>query len=281
MGRHSNGQRYKNNVTPGAPQQLRSARPPRTVQRKSLAVLGSIAAGVIVAATASAAVGGGKTSGRPSGHSAAYSASAESRATESPVAVGAVAITRVPSPSPAPSHRRRSASPQRPSASSPAQVTTSPPTVAPPTQAPNPVASLTSLPVNTELTGSEAVAWASAALVALGAPASAANVQTMVDWFANEGTPHNYNNPLGLQTPYGGSTDSTAGGSSPSYGIQSYPTPADFVGAFPIEMNNGSYPAIVAAFKAGTGLEGSAATSQIAAELSLYSGGGYDSIPGN
>jgi hypothetical protein len=44
-------------------------------------------------------------------------------------------------------------------------------------------------------------------------------------------------------------------------------------------MNKGSYPAIVAALKAGTGLEGSAATSQIAQELSVYSGGGYDSIP--
>jgi hypothetical protein len=30
----------------------------------------------------------------------------------------------------------------------------------------------------------------------------------MVDWFANEGTPHDLNNPLNLQTPYGGSTTS-------------------------------------------------------------------------
>ena len=48
---------------------------------------------------------------------------------------------------------------------------------------------------------------------------------------------------------------------------------------FPIEMNNGSYPAIVAALKAGTGLEGSAATPEIADELAVYSGGGYNSIP--
>jgi hypothetical protein len=140
-------------------------------------------------------------------------------------------------------------------------------------------ASLAALPVNTALTGSEAIAWARATLAALGAPETAANVQTMVDWFANEGTPHDFNNPLNLQTPYGGSTVSTANGSSPSIGIQAYPSPADFVAAFPIEMNKGSYPAIVAALKAGTGLEGSAATPQIAQQLSIYSGGGYDSIP--
>jgi hypothetical protein len=44
-------------------------------------------------------------------------------------------------------------------------------------------------------------------------------------------------------------------------------------------MKNGSYPAIVAALKAGKGLEGSAATSEIASELAVYSGDGYTSIP--
>jgi hypothetical protein len=140
-------------------------------------------------------------------------------------------------------------------------------------------ASLPQLPVDAALTGSEAAAWADAALATLGAPTTSANVKTMVDWFANEGTPHDLNNPLNLQTPYGGSTVSTADGDPVSVGIQAYPTPADFVAAFPIEMNNGSYPAIVAALKAGTGLEGSAASREIAAELSVYSGGGYDSIP--
>jgi hypothetical protein len=139
--------------------------------------------------------------------------------------------------------------------------------------------SLAELPVNTALTGSAAIAWADAALAALGAPTTSANVRTMVDWFANEGTPHDLNNPLNLQTPYGGSTVSTADGDPPAIHIQAYPTPADFVAAFPIEMNNGSYPAIVAALKAGTGLEGSAASSEIAAELSDYSGEGYSSIP--
>jgi hypothetical protein len=139
--------------------------------------------------------------------------------------------------------------------------------------------SLAELPVRTALTGSEAIAWADAALAALGAPTTTANVRTMVDWFANEGTPHNLNNPLNLQTPYGGSIVSTADGDPVSDGIQAYTTPAGFVAAFPIEMKNGSYPAIVEALKAGTGLEGSAATPEIAAELSAYSGGGYNSIP--
>jgi hypothetical protein len=135
------------------------------------------------------------------------------------------------------------------------------------------------LPTNTNLTGSEAAAWADAALTALGAPDTAANVQTLVDWFANEGAPHDLNNPLNLNTPYGGSTISTANGDPPAVHVQAYPVPADFFAAFPIQMNNGSYPAIVAALKAGTGLEGSAATPEIASELSVYSGGGYDSIP--
>jgi hypothetical protein len=138
---------------------------------------------------------------------------------------------------------------------------------------------LAELPVNTALTGSAAIAWADAALDALGAPTTPANVKTMVDWFANEGTPHDLNNPLNLQTPYDGSTTSTADGDPASVHIQAYPTPADFVAAFPIEMNNGSYPAIVAALKAGTGLEGRAASRQISSELWLYSGGGYNSIP--
>jgi hypothetical protein len=146
-------------------------------------------------------------------------------------------------------------------------------------KAPNRAASLAELPVDTALRGSEAIAWGRALLAALGAPETTANVQTMVDWFANEGTPHDLNNPLNLQTPYGGSTVSTADGDPPSVGIQAYPSPADFVAAFPIEMNKGSYPAIVAALKAGTGLEGSAASPEIAQELAVYSGGGYDSIP--
>ena len=138
---------------------------------------------------------------------------------------------------------------------------------------------LADLPVNSALTGTTAIVWADDALSALNAPTTDANVQTMVDWFASEGTPHDLNNPLNLQTPYGGSVVSTAGGSSASYRIQAYPSPADFVAAFPLEMHNGSYDAIAAALEAGSGLEGAAATAAISSELSVYSGGGYDTIP--
>ena len=169
-------------------------------------------------------------------------------------------------------------SPSAPAATSP-PATASPSAHTPAQNAPASAASLAQLPVNTALTGSAAIAWADAALAALGAPATGANVQTMVDWFANEGTPHDLNNPLNLQTPFGGSAISTADGDPASVGIQAYPGPADFVAAFPLEMNNGSYPAIVAALKAGTGLEGSAASPEIASELSVYSGGGYNTIP--
>jgi hypothetical protein len=142
-------------------------------------------------------------------------------------------------------------------------------------------ANLTPLPVNVALTGSAARAWAAAALDALGAPKTAANVRTMVDWFANEGTPHDLNNPLNLQTPMGGSSTSTASGASTSASIQAYLTPADFIAAFPVEMTSRSYPAIAAALKSGQGLEGNAATQEIASELLTYSGYGYDSIPAN
>jgi len=100
-------------------------------------------------------------------------------------------------------------------AGDPREGATSPPVAAPSTQPPaqqpgTSVSSLAALPSNTGLSGSAAVAWADAALGALGAPATSANVQTMADWFDNEGTPHDLNNPLNLQTPYGGSAGEEA-----------------------------------------------------------------------
>jgi hypothetical protein len=139
-------------------------------------------------------------------------------------------------------------------------------------------ANLAQLPINTELTGAAAQSWAKATLSALGAPATAANLKTMVDWFANEGAPHDLNNPLNLQTPEGGSTVSTASGAPAEARIQAYPSPADFVAAFPVEMSKESYPAMLAGLKSGQGLEGDN-SSELRNELSIYSGGGYDTIP--
>jgi hypothetical protein len=264
MGRHAAGKLDEDSLTADDAADPESpARQPWTLRRKTLAVLGSIAVGIAVLGVENIALGGGaKPTSRPPGRVAA--AQAEFGA---PVGVTSTLAAQIPpsSPKPSPSHR---ATP-RPAA---------PVTHAPVQQAPL-GSNLAQLSINTELTGSEAAAWADAALSALGAPTTGANVQTMMDWFANEGTPHDLNNPLNLQTPFGGSYGSTADNSPASADIQAYPTPQDFVGAFPREMNNGSYSAIVAGLKSGAGLEGSAANSDIASELSVYSGGGYDTIP--
>lgn len=128
--------------------------------------------------------------------------------------------------------------------------------------------------------GAVGVQWAVDYLNAGSWPLTLANVQTMVDWYNNEGTPHALNNPLNTSTPYGGSNDT-----GNVDGIQNYPDPADAVAAFPLEMNgstvtggDGGYPAIVTALASGNGMEGSAANSAIAAALELYSTG-YNEIP--
>lgn len=256
MGRHEvRKQGAAESVPGGAAQPGGSARGPWTRQHKALAIFlgGSMVAVLVLVATANSpsTPSGGPVASALSGNQAAIPG-----IWGSPAGIANFAAGQAPS-APAASASARGGVPK----------------------APNRAASLAELPVNTALTGSEAIVWARAALAALGAPETTANVQTMVDWFANEGTPHDLNNPLNLQTPYGGSTVSTADGDPPSVGIQAYPYPADFVAAFPIEMNNGSYPAVVAALQAGTGLEGSAATPEIAGELAVYSGGGYNSIP--
>lgn len=257
-----------------------------TARRTTLTVFGiGVAAAIVITPVASAALGGGKPGGRPSGNATAVSGgSGFSGGSGSAASAGTTAATQAPFPSRSPSSRSRRLRPSRrhprhhqPRHRQPSLV---PVSHAPAHRALNFASSLARLPETTALRGSPAVAWADAALAALGAPTTSANVRTMVDWFASESVPHDLNNPLNLQTPFGGSAVSTADDDPPSDGIQAYPVPADFVAAFPIEMNKGSYSAMVAALKAGTGLEGSAATPEIASELSVYSGGGYHSIPG-
>lgn len=262
MGRHSGEARDQSPTAPGpAPQPgTPLPEPPRpsrpwTVRRKVLTGAGGVVAAIVIGGAASAAAGV-FSAGTP-GTAPSHQAGATPAGSASPAGVGSAAVAG------APAHGPSAKAAASPSAHSRARLG----------------ANLAGLPVNAALTGKAAVAWADAALAALGAPATSANVQTMQDWFANEGTPHNPDNPLNLQTPYGGSTVSTADGDPAADGIQAYRTAADFVAAFPIEMHKGSYGAIVAALKAGTGLEGSAATPEIASELSVYSGGGYNSIP--
>jgi hypothetical protein len=245
-------------------------------------VAGTVAALAVTAGTAAVLHGSGKVSAGAAGHPAGYSTRASSVTANqqpaiavSPVKMGYAGITQISPTGHHTGHPVHSPSPRKvttPATSAPAQTRA--------TQLASLTSSLQDLAVNTELTGSQAQGWAKAALAALGAPATSANVQTMLDWFSNEGTPHDYNNPLNLNVPYGGSTTSTADGDPPDVHVQSYPTPADFAAAFAIEIgDNPSYPAITAALKSGAGLEGSAASSEIASELEVYSGGGYDSIP--
>ena len=151
----------------------------------------------------------------------------------------------------------------------------------------SPFAALPGMPVNT-LAGNGALGteWADAILTDMNAPLTAANVQTMIDWFANEGIPHDLNNPMNSNTPYGGSVVSDADGDPTSDNIQAYPTAlagaqgeANNLLGGPGTSSGNSYTAIVANLQAGIGLEGSAANSTIAQELLVYSGTGYDSIP--
>jgi hypothetical protein len=151
----------------------------------------------------------------------------------------------------------------------------------------SPFAALPGMPVNT-LAGNGALGteWADAILTDMNAPLTAANVQTMIDWFANEGIPHDLNNPMNSNTPYDGSVASDADGDPTSDNIQAYPTAiagaqgeANNLLGGPGTSSGNSYTAIVANLQAGIGLEGSAANSTIAQELLVYSGTGYDSIP--
>lgn len=157
----------------------------------------------------------------------------------------------------------------------PATPTSTPRTTPTPTDT---CGNLSPAPANTEPSGSEAVAWAECGLHDLGAPVTSANVQTVTTWFLNEGTPHCTNNPLNLQTPEGGSSTCTSIGCPASCGLQNYTTPAYWGQAFAVELKNSSYSAMYSALMAGSGFLNST-NSTIKSELSVYSGGGYNSVP--
>lgn len=143
--------------------------------------------------------------------------------------------------------------------------------------------------VHTQLKGSQEKIWAESSLKALGAPLTKANLATMYDWFLNEGTPHNYNNPLNLNTSYGGSWSSTEDGDPLADHIQHYPSPKDFPPAFNLQLRKhgpdwpggkgpGEYYYIITALKSGKGMIGNHSAG-LKYDLSEYSGGGYNSIP--
>lgn len=126
-----------------------------------------------------------------------------------------------------------------------------------------------SLPYGTPLTGSNATSWADAILAALGAPATAANVTSLTDWFALEGG-GGQNNPLNTTMSGAGST-----GAINSAGVQGFATPAEGVAATVKTLDQPVFSSIKAALKSGQGLVGN---KQIAGALAAWSGGGYSAI---
>lgn len=123
------------------------------------------------------------------------------------------------------------------------------------------------LPFGTPLEGQAASDWAIAILHALGAPITEANVFSFAGWFRREGG-GGENNPM----------NTTLGSQYPainSDGVRNFPTPDIGVAETVATLEHG-YSAIVESFRAGAGLEHP--NSETAAELHLWSGGGYSFI---
>jgi hypothetical protein len=120
--------------------------------------------------------------------------------------------------------------------------------------------------------------WAEAELTALAAPETSANIKTLEDWFLNEGNNpvHGKNNPLNSNVRYGGSTSfgpNDQNYKTPTYGI--YGMANQFT---TVAGGSQSYTAILANLRSGIGLLGTQSW-KVKAELKVYSGGGYNSIP--
>jgi hypothetical protein len=126
--------------------------------------------------------------------------------------------------------------------------------------------------------GQNQLAWSEAILTALSAPLTQANLTSIGYWMQNEaGSPPSgivgENNPINVsEAGYNGWGIQDEG---QGYSLMSYPTVADGVAATAAYLNNGSYGQIVSDLQAGVGLSGS----DVADELSVYSGNGYTTIP--
>jgi hypothetical protein len=130
-------------------------------------------------------------------------------------------------------------------------------------------------------TGENEKAWSEAILNSLGAPLTSANIISIGYWMQNEaGTPASggivgANNPINVSQPCCGGVPIQDDGDGVTF-LQSYPTVADGVEAITQYLNRGNYTQILADLKAGAGLM---SDSSLASEISLYSGGGYSTIP--
>ena len=178
---------------------------------------------------------------------------------------------------PAPSHK---ASPKP----TPRKTATQAPTTAPSTTSGQSVDSggltLQATAENETPTGENEKAWSEAILNALGAPLTSANIVSIGYWMQNEaGSPPSgivgANNPINVSQPCCGGVPIQDDGDGVTF-LQSYPTAADGVEAIAQYLNRGNYTQMLADLKAGAGLMDD---SGLASEISLYSGGGYSTIP--
>jgi hypothetical protein len=130
-------------------------------------------------------------------------------------------------------------------------------------------------------TGENEKAWSEAILSSLGAPLTSANIISIGYWMQNEaGTPASggivgANNPINVSQSCCGGVPIQDDGDGVTF-LQSYPTVADGVEAITEYLNRSNYTQILADLKSGIGLM---TDSSLASEISLFSGGGYSTIP--
>jgi hypothetical protein len=269
---------------PGGPDTLNR---PHTSHRQQKPRRGGLAAGVGVAAAlaglgVAVAVGVVPTpltasSARPL--DAATLAAAPAAAGNSLLQASASPLGFATAKMPAPSHKA-SAKPTPHKTATPAQT----PTTAPSATSSQSVDSGGLTPQataeNQTPTGENQKAWSEAILNALGAQLTSANIVSIGYWMQNEaGSPPSgivgANNPINVSQPCCGGVPIQSDGDGVTF-LQSYPTAADGVEAITQYLNRGNYTQILADLKAGAGLM---SDSSLASEISLYSGGGYSTIP--
>jgi hypothetical protein len=180
---------------------------------------------------------------------------------------------------PTPSHTKAKAKPTV--TPTPSVTPSDPPSSSTPTQQPVEGGGLTPTATaqNETPKGENQKAWSEAILTALGAPSTSANIISIGYWMQNEaGSPPSgivgANNPINVSQPCCGGVGIQDDGDGVTF-LQSYPTVADGIEAIRQYLNRGNYTQILADLKAGVGLGGGDAAS----EISLYSGGGYSTIP--
>ena len=109
-------------------------------------------------------------------------------------------------------------------------------------------------------------AWARSFLATIGAPQTAANIQSVMAWINREGG-GGKNNPLNTTLSMPGATDFN------SVGVKNYATVAVGILANAKTIMGGGYSDILTALRSGNGLCG-----QSFSGLSRWSGGGYSSV---